>query len=348
MGEAVPVLDSLHNNFTLFDIAAPKVEPAVPAVPAELPKWRPGCGGQVRSLYCANCGAVVKVSVSCGDRTCPDCRRREFLRLRRHYLPLIESLDPRRLALVTLTLRLEAGDDLGERVQRIRRAWSKLVRLQAWQAAIIGGFSVIEVKWSSYYGGAWNVHIHALVEAGRLVVPFRFWRNIHGKRIRALGADLYGEAGPPLTHQVLKTEWSRLTGGSFIVDIAPIRKLKDGRGGVKGALCYILKYLVKEQTWPATGGNSRWMYNSIMKRRRIVGTFGRWHKTHKQYRFPPGPPRRVLKCRECGASAGWISEWQLRRLGLLAGEAPAEGAKLVAAVREVFRPPDIWELAAAG
>ena len=347
MGEAALVLDSLHDNFTLLPGAGPAAGDLPEPAGAGLPKWRPGCGGQVRTLYCRHCGNPVKVSVSCGDRTCPDCRRREFLRLRRRYLPLLESIDARRLALVTLTLRLDPAEDLLDRVQRIRQAWSKLVRVQAWSQAVAGGFSVVEVKWSSTYGGAWNVHIHALVEAGRLVVPFRFWRWVKGKRVRALGADLYGETGAPLTHQVLKAEWSRLTGGSFICDITPIRKLKNGRGGVKGALCYILKYLVKEQVWPAEG-NSRWLYNAVMKRRRIVGTFGRWHKTHKQYRFPAEPARRVRPCSVCGEAAGWMSEWELRRLGLMLGETVNPAAFERPKPRETFRPPDMWELAAAG
>lgn len=347
MGEAVPVLDSTHNNFTSVDLPGPEAAIPLDGVPAVVPKWRPGCGGQVRTLYCRHCGAPVKVSVSCGDRTCPDCRRREFLRLRRRYLPLLESIDARRLALVTLTLRLDPDEDLLERVQRIRQAWSKLVRVQAWAQAVVGGFHVVEVKWSSTYGGCWNVHIHALVEAGRLVVPFRFWRLVNGQRVRALGADLYGETGKPLTHQTLKTEWARLTGGSFICDIVPIRKLQDGRGGVKGALCYILKYLVKEQTWPDEGG-SRWLYNVAMRRRRIVGTFGRWHKTHKQYRFPVEPARRVRPCTVCGAVAGWLSEWELRRMGLMVGESVNPAAFERYKPREVVRPPDLWQAAAAG
>lgn len=331
MGRAA-VLDSLHNNFT-YDTKGP--------APALFPAERHGCGGQeYRVLYCANCGNEIRVPVSCGDRTCPDCRQVQFLRLRRRYLPKVAGCEIGRLALVTLTLRLGPDDqELAAKLQRIRRAWSKLVRLAAWRP-VDGGLAVIEAKWSSRFAGVWNVHIHALCEVGQVVRPFRYWSAGQGgagfggrvwkrQRQRRLGADLLG-AGRVLSPQGLSDTWRRLTGDSYIVDIQPVRKLSQGRGGARGAVCYILKYLTKDMGFPSTAARAAYNEAMTIRRveasgrvirsgRRIVMTFGTWHSTSKRYRFSRTRPAPAA-CRECHEVAGWLCAWDLVRMAAAASD----------------------------
>lgn len=363
---SAPVLDSLRNNFTCSN-DSPAERFDGPGARGGLFSARQGCGGtEYRVMYCANCGHEIRIPVGCGDRTCPACRYQQFLRLRRRYLPLVSQCEVPRLALVTLTLRLDTDDaGLDEKVKRIRECWGRLIRLAAWRP-VTGGLAVIECKWSSRYAGAWNVHIHALCEVGQVVRPFRFWakgqregfrgRVFKREKIRRLGADLIGAGGRVLTPQGLSEAWRRLTGDSYVVDVQPVRKLADGRGGPKGALCYILKYMTKDLGFPTQAARDAYNRAMTIQRedadgrrhragRRVVMTFGTWHPTSKHYRFArretaPTP------CRECQECAGWLGPWDLVRMGqaAAAGWSVPLGRDRPAPVERVT----LWDVAADG
>lgn len=265
-----------------------------------------GCGGrEFRSFYCRHCGNKLEVSVTCGDRTCPDCRKKEARRLKARYYPMVKQVPRAHLALVTLTLRLGPSDrDLRVRVERIRRAWRKLIRLRLWRP-VVGGLYVIECKWATRYEGAWNVHIHALVEAPA-VVPFRY---MAGGQERT-GAELHGPGGV-LRPQDLMAAWRRVTNDSYVIDIQPVRA---DRGARRGALAYLLKYLTKAGSWPSRA--ARVAYNVALHRTRLVHTFGRWHPMSKAWRFAGLIIKRVFKkvCGKCGEVNPWISEFEFLRL----------------------------------
>lgn len=284
-----------------------------------------GCGGKlVRTLFCLDCGHGIDVPITCGDRSCIDCRRRSYLRLRAVYMPLMKQVKAVQLALVTLTLRItgDIGEGLRDRVERIRAAWRRLIRLKVWRP-VRGGLYTIEVKWSSRYAGAWNVHIHALVEARGAVRPWR--SEAEGKE----KADIIG-AGATLSPQALSQAWEGLTGDSYIVDIVPVQ---ERRGGVMGAFKYILKYLTKATGLPHW--QAKRAYNGALAGKRLIQTFGEWHDTHKLYRFVKlRVIRPVVPCGECGGTAGWMSGFEFRRLRLRASEVSAGPSP--PAVRPVF------------
>lgn len=270
-----------------------------------------GCGGKlVRTFYCRNCGNELTVGVTCGDRTCPDCRRKEGRRLKARYYPFIKQVPRAKLALVTLTLRLGPGDkDLRGRVERIRRLWRKLIRQSVWRP-VVGGLYVIECKWSSRYEGAWNVHIHALAEGGA-VIPFKYQAGGQEKT----GAEIHGPGGV-LRPQALMAAWRKLSSDSFVVDMQPVRTEMGAR---RGALSYLLKYLTKPGNWPSRA--ARVAYNVALHRTRLVHTFGRWHPMHKLFRWADLLAKRVFKksCGTCGQEDPWISEWEYHRLAWQAG-----------------------------
>ena len=297
------VLDDYSNNFTR---SPEPVRDKPPPWPAGYEA--PDCGGEeVRSYWCEWCHHMIQVPVSCGDRACPSCRRRSYLRLQSVYQPLLAEVPTDLMALVTLTMRIDGrARDLAGQIERIRSAWRKLIRQRGWQSAVRGGLYSIEVQWSSRYRGAWNVHIHSLVEARRLLVRFWVWKTgKDGKRYRKECAEIVGSRR--LTPQGLSAAWRGVTGDSYVVDITPVQA---EQGGARGAMGYILKYLTK-------GGRqypSRDMYleyRRIMHGVRTVQTFGAWYATSKDYRFSVRPGRKPRPCKECGGIY-WMSEWQYR------------------------------------
>jgi Replication protein len=161
-----------------------------------------------RTFACKHCGAVhAYVALSrCSDRTCTQCRKKDFYRLLRAYKPFVAGLQAHDVRLVTLTLKNTTV--LEGTVDRLRKAWKKLVRRQPYRTIWRGGAYAIECV---NKGQGWHVHLHVLVEGSYVV------------------------------QQQLVQDWLALTGDSYIVDLRPCTH-------PEGALRYILKYLLKAPT----------------------------------------------------------------------------------------------------
>jgi hypothetical protein len=146
----------------------------------------------------------------------------------------------RAVRFVTLTMA-PVAKDLGECVDALHRAFRKLRKSDAWKQCVRGGCFVIEVTRGAS-NTHWHVHAHVLVD---------------------------GEYFP---HAMLHDAWSVAVGKASRVEI---KALHDR----EGAVAYLTKYLAK-----GTAPNS-WTHAEIcefalqMKGRRVVGTFGTWHKT---------------------------------------------------------------------
>lgn len=270
-----------------------------------------GCGGRnFVTLYCSSCGHAHKVQITCEDRTCPDCRYISYKRLLNKYGSLLKGVSPNRLALITLTLKVNA-DSLSSKLDVIRKSWRKLIRRNAWKKYISGGLYVIESKKSQ--SGFWNVHIHCLVE----VTYFRRNFTIFSKGREQVKCDILHPDGTSLTWQKLGDIWSKLTRGSYICDITPIQPYagKDYYSGTMGALRYVMKYLKKS---PVLNESERSEYNAVYRGVRIVHTFGSWYPKSKDYAFAEVSKgvdisdKFVLKCPECG-EVNWVSEYDLKK-----------------------------------
>lgn len=267
-------------------------------------------GDRFVSMICDNCGEVHPVRITCGDRACPSCRKMVHDRLKRKYLPMMEILDPKKLVFVTLTRRIN-GSDLQQKVEETRAAWRQLIRQNKWKC-IQGGLYTIEIKWSEKYKG-WNVHIHAVCELIKAAIR-RTWTDRRSKRKKADVESRFGV----LTIQGLSRAWQKLTGDSPRVEIAPVL---DHRGGVKGVLGYILKYLTKA----AEVGGRFFEYNDALRHSpgpsgkrqgyRLVECWGTWYPNSKNYRFRdvPKAKKSPLVCEECG-NTDWWSEFEMRKI----------------------------------
>lgn len=137
-------------------------------------------------LYCLDCGSQFLVYGNCGDRTCPLCRYKHFLRLYFGYKYIVEEDPP--TYLITLTLRnlpyLERAW-----VQSLRKNFGKLLRRVYYKSRIHGGMYAIECIDT---GKGWHPHLHAIY------------------------------SGNGISESKLKTDWNYLTVDSFMCDVTPV------------------------------------------------------------------------------------------------------------------------------
>lgn len=141
--------------------------------------------------------------------------------------------------MVTLTVPATKAS-LSETVDRLWSSFRELRRRRSWTDHVRGGCAVMEVTRGTR-GDHWHVHIHALVEG-------RFWAQ-----------------------REVAAEWSSVVGSACIVDIRAVQhRVRTAR--------YVAKYAAKGVDV------SRWTpeqireYAADMHRRRLLTTFGRWHK----------------------------------------------------------------------
>lgn len=195
---------------------------------------------------CASCGCRHPVAVTCGRRTCPDCARRRYHKLKKKYEPLQKHL--RAPKLLTLTLkRYPIGhekDDVADLVDRIVKAF-KLLRRRTLCDHVRGGFYAIEIKPPEPERDlGWYVHLHALWD------------------------------GPRIPQERLSDAWEELTGDSPVADIRECRKPDS-------AVSYVLGYTTAgpkiEDDWADQDEDTRKAFEDAIKSRRLLQTFGHLH-----------------------------------------------------------------------
>lgn len=140
---------------------------------------------------------------------------------------------------VTLTMqRTEEG--VGQRIDALLKAFSALRRRAFWKDRCRGGLFVIETTRGAK-GEHWHVHLHVLVE------------------------------GEYLVKSALKAEWKAVTGGAEIVDIRACHDREK-------AIAYVCKYVSKGSDIGEWSEETLCDYAEGVHRRRLLGTFGKWHK----------------------------------------------------------------------
>ena len=209
---------------------------------------------KIVTLYCANCGYSYKTSLKCSDRTCMICREKQYHRLLLSYRQFLSSRS--NLRLLTLTLSGRQNILPRTRITRIRAHFKSLFRQPYYRSHLLGGFYSIEAKKTDI---GWNVHIHILYQ------------------------------GDFIVHSKLKSDWYKITGDSYIVDI---RKVYSSLIAFK----YILKYLTKSPN--CSSYEDTWRYNHIFRGVRLLSAFGTWYKSSK-------PSKLALICPKCGSDS-WI------------------------------------------
>jgi len=153
------------------------------------------------TLYCGHCGRPLRVKLGCGDRTCPECRRKWF---GYHFKALFGLVSRWRAAyFLTLTIKNIPDKAFGRGdVAELRKAFEKLRRRFK---QIAGGFYVVQ---ATNKGSGWHLHIHAVFD------------------------------GAFISQRELSDAWREITTVSFIVDI---RKVTDPGTAVRYLLSDFLQ-----------------------------------------------------------------------------------------------------------
>lgn len=145
--------------------------------------WRPARRPHRAFWLSCRARACIRrlVTLRCGDRTCPECRARDYYRLRDRYAPILRMIH--RPKLITLTL-VNYRHLTREGISRLRMCMKTL--FHRFEGVIRGGLYCIEV---TNKGTGWHVHVHILADAK--YIP----------------------------QDELTAAWREITGDSYVVDI---------------------------------------------------------------------------------------------------------------------------------
>jgi Replication protein len=141
--------------------------------------------------------------------------------------------------MITLTMRHDSPR-VGACVDSLLGNFRALRKSKAWRKHVKGGAYVVETTRGSD-GNRWHVHLHLLVEGS-------FW-----------------------SQSEVAAEWSRVVGEKSVVDIRAVVEREK-------AVAYVTKYVSKgvdEERWSIDAIRE---YATGMHRRRLMGTFGKWHR----------------------------------------------------------------------
>jgi hypothetical protein len=129
---------------------------------------------------------------------------------------------------------------LGARIDRLLKAFCDLRRRAFWKERVNGGLFVVETTRGAK-GKHWHVHLHVLVD------------------------------GDYMAQSALKAEWAAVADGSQIVDIRAAHSREK-------AVNYVCKYVSKGSSVTEWDEETICEFAEGVHRRRLMGTFGKWHK----------------------------------------------------------------------
>jgi len=134
-------------------------------------------------VLCCPCGRPLRVKLGCGDRTCPECRKKWFGYHFKTLLALVAGWKSAYfLTLTTKNIREIGRSD----VRTIRESFGRLCR---YFKQIRGGFYVVQ---ATNKGKGWHLHLHVLFD------------------------------GFFIDQKALARAWLDITGDSFVVDIRKV------------------------------------------------------------------------------------------------------------------------------
>ncbi len=133
--------------------------------------------------FCVHCGEPARFSTSCGERTCPDCRKKWFGRHFNNLKPIVSRWD--RVYFLSLTLKnIPDGGLCKSDLNRLRKSFAALRKRV--NGAISAGWYILQM---TNEGNGWHLHLHAIYR------------------------------GSYIPTQKISRLWHEITGDSFIVDI---------------------------------------------------------------------------------------------------------------------------------
>ena len=140
-----------------------------------------------------------------------------------------------------MTLTIPRDDSpMGCRIDKLLKCFAMLRRREFWKQRQKGGLFVVETTRGAK-GDHWHVHLHCLID------------------------------GDYMDARALKAEWSAVVGSEAILDIRLVKSREK-------AIAYVCKYISKGSDISKWSGETLCDYAEGVHRRRLFGTFGKWHK----------------------------------------------------------------------
>lgn len=175
----------------------------------------------------------------CRDRFCVPCANEHRQVVCRN---LRAALAGRTLRLMTLTLK-SSDAPLTEQLSRLYKSWSRLRALLKHQHGLVGGIAFTELTLNDRTR-LWHPHLHVIFE------------------------------GQWVPKQWVKSEWLRITGDSFIVDLRPLKDADHAAG-------YVAKYASKAISANVVLDRDRFPEAiAALQAHRLFATFGTWTGLH--------------------------------------------------------------------
>lgn len=163
----------------------------------------------------------------CKLRLCPLCTARGAIiraKLLSRVMDAVQVEHKCQYLFLTLTIQNVKGDELGEAISQLTKAWDRLLKQRPVKAAVMGSFRALEIT----RNGEWyHPHIHSIVAV----------EDDYFKR----SAGLY----------ITQAEWVRRWQMALKVSYKPsvrISKTTDNKGG-KGAVLEAAKYVTKDSDY---------------------------------------------------------------------------------------------------
>lgn len=123
------------------------------------------CARFIEWAVCPDCGTLkIANAYLCRDRLCPTCAWRLSLRRYSEMIQVFEAtgigLDERNVAMLTVTIKNVGIDDLGDTIDKMLAAWSKLMKRRPVHKNLLGWARSLEI---TNIGNGYHPHIHALL-----------------------------------------------------------------------------------------------------------------------------------------------------------------------------------------
>ena len=228
-----------------------------------------GCGENISAHRCPECGHQYKVPVRCHSRVCDRCGYVSGKQLQDDMLTAVRSVMSQKrrgwtVALLTLTISSARFGPDGVTYEDLKKAGHQLSDfMRLFYAKFQGRRSRHgKIVAGDKYRGAGALAVMELDQRG----------NLH------FHCFTYG---PFIPQRLLSTEWNKITGDSYIVDIRAVK------GGSAAAVAYVLKYITKPPALEAYSDLAR--YALVIKGIRRLRQFGILYNKVKK------PKRKIME-----------------------------------------------------
>lgn len=181
-------------------------------------------------------GKAIPEMARCRDRLCPRCAEIRARECAIKTLVHVQAMNSPRF--FTFTLK-HVDESLANSTRHLSESLSRLWAHPKWKARVVGGICGVEVT-RNMQRGEWHAHAHVIAD---------------------------GEFFP---HELLKTIWTEVSGGSYIVHVEAIHDRKK-------AADYISRYVAKPADVVTWSPECVREYATAMKGKRLINTFGNRH-----------------------------------------------------------------------